>query len=167
MTKLIFDTQIYDLILETDLFKDLIQLKSNHEIEYLMTHVQVDEIAAIPDSKMEKRKKLFLFLLQLRPQIIPTIGTIFGVSRLGFTTFASEENSQRIDEVRRLNKELNPSRDSLIVVTALGSADIYVSNDRRRNNIVNKIIEREKLNTKLMDFDEFHRYVKKKLVLET
>jgi len=127
---IMFDPMIYDKILEHSLREKLMQLKMKG-IEYLITNVQVDEICTIEDVKKEKRCKLFLLIVSLQPRKIKTKGFLLGVSRLGHAQFYKDKISIR-DEIRKGDQRLNPSRDALIGFTALKSADIYVTDDKKK-----------------------------------
>jgi hypothetical protein len=157
-----FDTMIYDEIQEHDLRGDLLWLKTRG-IEYVITHVQVDEVSAISDRKLETRQKLILLIVSLRPKMIATKGVILGVSRFGYAQFASKEESSAADTIRKEDKNLNPSKDALIGVTALSSVDIYVTNDKERRPIIERMIQANELDVKLMTFDQFHEWVKQQL----
>ena len=99
-----FDTMIYDRIHEHNLRDDLLQLKTRG-IEYLITHVQLDENSAIPDSKLEKRQKLILLIVSLRPTMIAIKGIILDTSRFGYSQFASEEERSMADIIRKNSKK--------------------------------------------------------------
>jgi hypothetical protein len=118
----------------------------------------VDEISAIKDYKEEKRHKLFLLIVSLQPTIIPTKGYIIGVSRLGHAQLYKDKMSIT-DKIRKGDKRLNPSRDALIGVTALKSADIYVTNDKTRKKIIEELVVTDGLNIKIMNFDDFQKWV--------
>ena len=143
MTTVMFDTMIYDKILEHSLRPKLMQLKMKG-VEYLITNVQVDEISAIKDDKKEKRHKLFLLIVSLQPKIIPTKGNIIGVSRIGYAQLYKDKMSIT-DKIRKDDKRLNPSRDALIGFTALKSAEIYVTDDKTRKKIIEEIVVRDGL----------------------
>lgn len=157
MTTVMFDTMIYDKILEHSLREKLMQLKMKG-VEYLITQVQVDEIAAIKDDKKEKRHKLFLLVVSLQPKIIKTKGVILGVTRLGHAQLYKDKTSIK-DKIRKGDKRLNPSRDALIGFTALKSAEIYVTNDKTRKNIIEEIVVKDGLNKKIMNFEKFQKWI--------
>ncbi len=154
------DVRYYDRIMETGLLDKLLQLKSKRAVRYLITHVLIDEIAAIPDDKVDRRQKLFLTIICLQPEIMATEGVVLGASRLGFSKFG---DSDKGDLIRKCSKKLNPSRDALIGLTALGSSDVFVSNDQMRTNILKEIINKEKLGTKVMTFEEFEKWLNDQL----
>ena len=116
MTAIMFDTQIYDCILENNLIDKLILLKSKNKTEFLTTLIQIDELSAIPDIKIEKRQKLVLYLVWLRPEIVLTSGALFGVSKWGFLEIfeCTYFITRNIDLKKYLDKKWNQSVPKVI-----------------------------------------------------
>ena len=116
MTAIMFDTQIYDCILENNLIDKLILLKSKNKTEFLTTQIQIDELSAIPDIKIEKRQKLVLYLVWLRPEIVLTSGALFGVSKWGFLEIfeCTYFITRNIDLKKYLDKKWNQSVPKVI-----------------------------------------------------
>ncbi len=157
-TKLMFDTNIFDLLEKN--IEELIDLKSRN-VEYLITNVQVNEIAVIGDDEKDRRQKLFKRIISLQPKLISTSGGAWGKSKWGFLTWTGHEEERMIDEIRNSKKSVNSSRDLLIGITALKNADIFVSNDEERNIFLKKIIGAKGLNAEVMNFDEFSKWLSK------
>jgi len=60
------------------------RLVEHRVIELLVTHVQMDQIAAIPD---EGRRKQLLRAIPCR--VVPTHGVLYGVSKYGMARYTS------------------------------------------------------------------------------
>ena len=160
LTKIMFDTNVFDSIIENRCIDELVELKSRN-VEYLITNVQVDEISVISDDEKTKRQKLFSYIVLLQPRHILANSGAWGQSKWGFLTWTRNEEEHMIDDVRKVAKGENSSRDSLIGVTALKNADIFVSNDEERTIHLKRIIASKGLKTKIMNFNEFSKWLKR------
>jgi len=161
--KIMFDTNIFDLILENNLTEKVIQFLRKEKMQLLITHVQLDEVSAIPDNKREKREKLSKIIKKLNPRLIATTGVIVGESRVGRSSFGPKE---LIEKIRKYKKESNPSRDSLIYTTAFLKSNIFVSNDKVRNKILQKIVKENDIKICILNFEGFKNWLCKRRALE-
>ncbi len=158
--KVMFDTNIFTFILENRSIEKLVQLRSQN-VEYLITDVQVDEISVIGDDEKAKRQKLFSYIVMLQPRLIKANSGTWGKSNWGFLTWSGNEEERMVDDIRKTKGGANSSRDLLIGVTALKNADIFVSNDEERTMLLKRIIESKGLRAKIMNFNEFDKWINK------
>lgn len=154
--KVMFDTSIFDCILENHSIEKLVLLKTQN-VEYLITNVQVDEISVIGDDEKAKRQKLFSYIVLLQPRRILTNSGTWGRSKWGFLAWSGDEEERMIDDIRKTERGVNSSRDLLIGVTALKNADIFVSNDEERTMLLKRIIAAKGLGVEVMNFNEFNK----------
>lgn len=61
-------------------------------IEVLVTHVQIDELAAIPDQ--ERRSTRFISLVRVRPRLVETSLFVFDLSRLDLARLSDEREAE-------------------------------------------------------------------------
>ncbi|MGW1801658.1 PIN domain-containing protein [Streptomyces sp. NPDC001984] len=97
------------------------------KLELLITHVNIDEIAAVPD--LERRSFLLLILCDLG-KLVPTGAAVFDYSRLNFCRFHDDEEAT--EALRSGN--IDHTRDALIAVTAEVEGCALVTNERRLTN---------------------------------
>lgn len=140
-TKVILDSNIYDLIASGNLSIDLLSEKKE-DFEFYITHIQIDEINKCPDE--DKRSKLFLFMSKLSPIVIPTESFILGKSRLGEARLGDAEI---LEEIRKEN--LNHTEDAIIGETAIKNNLVLITEDIKLKNKINS------LNGNSMDLKEF------------
>lgn len=125
MPKMMFDTQIYDLIAETQgLIDALNDLQDQGHLEILSTHIQEDELAGIKDAD-----KAALIAL-LNRKCVPTAGAVYGLSQYGAATYGDGSSSGiSIEQV------CSPSgrhiEDALIATSASQHAEVLVTVDGR------------------------------------
>jgi len=129
--KIIFDSNIYDLIANGNLNINLLSDK-NEEFEFYITHIQTDEINKCPDE--DKRAKLILFMTKLSPIVIPTNSFILGLSRLGEAKLG---DAKLLEEIRKEN--LRHTRDALIGEVAIKNNFILITEDIRLKNKINSL----------------------------
>ncbi len=96
-------------------------------VELLFTHVNIDELAAVPD--LERRSRLLLTLVDLG-RLIPTGACALNFSRLNFARLNDDE--QVFEALRSGN--IDHTRDALIAVTADFEQCALVTNERRLTN---------------------------------
>lgn len=139
--KVIFDSNIYDLIADGSLDINLLFVKKD-DFEFYITHIQIDEINKCPDE--DKRARLFLFKSKLSPIVIPTESFILGTSRLGEARLGDGEI---LEEIRKEN--LKHTEDALIGETAIKKNLLLVTEDNKlKNNVIS-------LNGKALNLEEF------------
>jgi hypothetical protein len=81
-------------------------------VELLFTHVNIDELAAVPD--LDRRSRLLLTLVDIG-RLVPTGACALDVSRLNFARLNDD-----VDVVEALRSgNVDHTRDALIAVTAL------------------------------------------------
>jgi hypothetical protein len=78
-------------------------------VKVLVTHVQEDQIAAIPDPARRKQLKS-----AVPRRVVPAHGAIHDVSKYGMARYASEPVARDLTAIEKRNK----ARDALIGVTA-------------------------------------------------
>ena len=144
--KVIFDSNIYDLIADGSLNINLLSEKKE-DFEFYITHIQIDEINKCPDE--DKRARLFLFKSKLSPIVIPTESIILGTSRLGEARFG---DGKILEKIRKEN--LNHTQDALIGETAIKNNLLLVTED---NQLKKKAIS---LNGKAINLEEFKESLK-------
>ncbi len=123
-----FDTQIYDqVITESGMTQLLNKLSTQGRLKILTTHIQQDEIKAIPD---EEKK---LAIQEIVTELVNTSGAVYGVSKWGMATWGDGSSGGfSIDEVRSESK--GHTKDALIATTAARDADVIVTEDKRLVN---------------------------------
>lgn len=144
--KLIFDSNIYDLIANGSLSINLISGKKEG-FEFYITHVQTDEINKCSDE--DKRARLFLFITKLSPIVIPTESFILDKSRLGEARLG---DAKILEQIRKEN--LKHTGDALIGETAIKNNLILITEDIR---LKNKVIS---LHGKAINLEEFKESLK-------
>ena len=147
--KLMLDTQIYDLIVDTPgMTERLNELSREGKVVVLSTHIQEDELAEIPD----KRKRAAV--ARIVKEKVPTSGAIWDISRWDEGTWGDgSSGGMSIDEVR--SPSAGHGKDALIATTAARDADILVTNDTRLANRVRTL----DAPFDVWSFDEFREYV--------
>ena len=133
--KIIFDSNIYDLIADGSLNIDLLS-KRKEDFEFYITHIQTDEINKC--SNEDKRARLFLFTTKLSPIVIPTESFILDKSRLGEARLG---DAKILEEIRKEN--LKHTEDALIGETAIKNHLLLVTEDSQLKNKVNSLNGRE------------------------
>jgi predicted nucleic acid-binding protein len=118
------DSNIFNKIVnEPGAFALVTRLVRRGAIELLVTHVQIDQIAATRDE--ERRKKLLRVVPLCRE--VPTHGLIYGVSKYGKARYTSEPVSRDVAAIQRRNK----AKDALIGATAKWDGATLVTEDRK------------------------------------
>ena len=151
--RVIFDSHIFDCILDGNLSIHKIKDSQTKGFEYYTTPIQVEELSNCPDA--DKRTKLSLIKTSIAPILIPTDSFVFGTSRLGHARLGNAEVFNQITETSE-NKE-KFTNDALIGETAIKGGFTLVTNDVKIRNKVNaeggKAISLEEFNSilKLLD----------------
>jgi len=145
-TKVIFDSNIYDLIANGNLNINLLSEKKE-DFEFYITHIQTDEITKCSDE--DKRARLVLFITKLSPIVIPTESFILDKSRLGEARLG---DSRILEEIRKEN--LKHTEDALIGETAIKNNLILVTED---NQLKNKV---KSLNGKAISLEDFKNWLR-------
>ncbi len=122
--KYIFDSNIFDDLVSGKLDIDcIVKYKSGSNVDFFITHIQVDEINECSDK--DKRAKLFLLMSEIRPIVIPTSSFVLDRSRLGYARLGDRVI---LEELRRRN--IKHTEDALIGETAIKDNLTLITNDR-------------------------------------
>jgi predicted nucleic acid-binding protein len=116
------DSNIFDKIVdEPGAFALVTRLVGRGAIELLVTHVQIDQIAATPNEGWWKK------LLRVVPlcRVVPTHGSIYGISKYGKARYTSEPVGRDIAAIQRRDKV----KDALIGATAKWDGATLVTED--------------------------------------
>lgn len=128
--KYIFDTNIFDDIVDGILkVSDIVKYKNYKKVEIYVTHIQIDEINKCSDE--DKRARLNIFMVKIRPILIPTSSCVYDISRYDESKYG---NGNILDKIKKGN--IDHVEDALIGETAIKEGIILVTNDRRLKNIV-------------------------------
>ena len=131
--KYMFDTNIFDDIVNGKLeIADIARYKNLKKAEIYVTHIQIDENNKCSD--VDKRARLNIFMVKIRPILIPTSSCAFDISRFDESKFGDDIIFNKIKKGK-----INHVEDALIGETAIKEGIILVTNDRRLKNIVIKL----------------------------
>jgi len=146
--RFMLDTMIFDHIVDDPAFEKVVRdAAHSRSISIVSTHIQEDQIAAIPDD--EKREAIS----RIPRTVVPTTGFALGVSRLGMAAFADDDTSATLERMGQ--RHLRNTMDALIAASAGDEADVIVTEDKTLRHR----IRREGLNVPLLTFEEFRRQV--------
>jgi hypothetical protein len=146
--RFMLDTMVFDHIVADAAFAEVVRdAVRSGSITIVTTHIQEDQIAAIPDE--EKRTAIS----RIPRRVVPTTGFVLDVSRLGMARLADEEPSETIERIGR--REMRNVKDALIAASTHDEADALVTEDQT----LRKRTRREGLKLTLFTFVEFHAYV--------
>jgi predicted nucleic acid-binding protein len=119
------DTNIFDEIVgDATILRLVKQLSDRGVIELVVTHIQEDELARIPDS--EKRR----LMDEVPRTVAPTSDFVVGVSRIGMARLG---RGHILEQIRRPNLS-KYTNDGLIASTAQFEGAILVTKERRLRN---------------------------------
>lgn len=122
--KYMLDSNVFDDIVSGKLkFELILKYQEKTDMNIYLTHIQNDEIQSCKDE--EKRKKLTLFVLKVRPIIIPTETLVVGTSRLGEAKLGNGDVFTKIK-----GENIKHTGDALIGETAIKNNLILVTNDK-------------------------------------
>jgi len=125
MIGVIFDSNVFDGLVDGRMDLTLIAKSKERGYSYFITSLQSDEIANIPDSKRDKRKMMILFLILVKPDVLPIETFVFNHSRLDFGKLGNAEVYSKL--LKSDNSNIN---DALIGETAFNNKYILVSEDK-------------------------------------
>jgi hypothetical protein len=97
------------------------------QVEILYTHVNIDELAMIPDE--DRRSRLLLLIADLG-KLVPTGAFVLNFSRLNFARL--HEDEEATEALRSGN--IDHTRDALIAVTAEVEGSALITNEKRLTN---------------------------------
>jgi len=151
-TTFMFDTNIFDKIIN----ENFILPNNIEDISFCFTHIQEDELKAIPDE--EKRKNLLKITYEIAKE--PTSCFIFDVSNFDEAKLGDDETHEYYDEIYSKQREKHPEKsekniinDSLIGSTCLAENFVLVTQDKLLAKIV-KGINPELI---VLNFEEFKK----------
>lgn len=128
--KYMFDTNIFDDIVNGKLgIADIGRYKNFKKAEIYVTHIQIDENNKCSD--VDKRARLNIFMVKIRPILIPTSSCAFDRSRFDESKFG---DGIIFNKIKKGN--IKHVEDALIGETAIKEGIILVTNDRRLKKIV-------------------------------
>ena len=128
--KYMFDTNIFNDTVDGKLeISDIVNCK---KVEIYVTHIQIDEINKCSDE--DKRARLSMFMVKIKPILIPTSSCVFDVSRFDESKFG---DGIIFNKIKKGN--INQVEDALIGETAIKEGIVLVTNDKRLKNIVIKL----------------------------
>ena len=124
MVRAMLDTMIFDLIAADEtLGTQLATAIATGQLQLLTTHIQEDQLAAIPDAATRDR------IDSIPRRRVATRGAVIGVSRVGQARIGTK-GGNRVIEAIGLRKR-GHVEDALIAVTAAREADVLVTEDQR------------------------------------
>lgn len=146
--RFMLDTMIFDHIVDDPAFANVVRDAAHKgSITIVSTHIQEDQIAAIPDD--EKRKAIS----RIPRTVVATTGLAWGVSRLGMAAFADDDTSATIERMGQ--RHLKNTMDALMAASARDEADVFVTEDKTLRHR----IRRDGMNVPVLTFAEFRRQV--------
>lgn len=134
-----FDTNAFDRLLEED--------TAQFYAKIFITHIQKDQIEAIPQAKIEKKKRLLDIINIIDADHIPTSVAVWDVSKFDECCFGSIGNNELFQKFSKTNG----AQDALIAVTAIDRSLILVTDDKDLLRDINAEGGRA------ITFDEFKR----------
>ena len=138
--KILIDNNTVDFILENEqLF-----IKANKKYKFFVCTSVVEELAKIPDTKKDRRIRLFISFSKFGATFINDSCFALGYSRFGVSNLGECKVYKEI-----LNESKNNIRDAIIADTAVTNDCILLTND---TDFYNKM---KNLNYRVMNFKEF------------
>jgi predicted nucleic acid-binding protein len=125
MRRAVLDSNAVDPLLDLPgAYEAVLTALDAGRVELLFTHVNIDELAAVPD--LDRRSRLLLTLVDIG-RLVPTGAFALDVSRLNFARL-----NEDIDVVEALRSgNVDHTRDALIAATAIYEGCALVTNERR------------------------------------
>ena len=148
MQKVMFDCNSFSKLLELNDWQTFLS-KAREKYELCVASIQVEELAQIPDSKMECRIRHILCLCEMKATVVPT-SVVMGYGRLGFCAF-TDENDTTYEDL--LNENRSNVHDAMIGDAAKRERCLLITNDGR----FIKKLRRNGIGT--MSFEEFRNTI--------
>jgi hypothetical protein len=127
MRQVVFDSNAVDPLADVPGAYEALEAAVNAgTLKILYTHINIDELAEIPD--LERRSTLLLLLVSLG-QLVPTGDAVLDYSRLSFCRFSDEQDEEIFEATRSGN--IKHTRDALIASTARFERCALVTNEHR------------------------------------
>lgn len=148
MQKVMFDCNSFSKLLELNDWQAFLS-KAREKYELCVASIQVEELAQIPDSKMECRIRHILCLCEMKATVVST-SVVMGYGRLGFCAF-TDENDTTYEDL--LNENRSNVHDAMIGDAAKREGCLLITNDGR----FIKKLRRNGIDT--MSFEEFRNTI--------
>jgi hypothetical protein len=143
--RIMLDSNVHDLIVADQQVKAAILKRiADGRLKLISTHVQRDELSLAPAHKRDA-----LLAIYELSDVAQTTGAVWGVSRWGQSTYGSDEVNASIDALMGGNPK--HAEDALIVATATGEADVFVTNETR----LSPKIQRAGFSVDVWSWDQF------------
>lgn len=126
MQKFMFDTNAFSNLMSVKTDWKSFFSKHKNDFEFLITSIQVEELASIKDEQREKRIRHLLCLCELNAKLVPNIA-VLGHMRLGYSVLASENSIYQ----QLLNENKSNACDALIGDAAYREGCTLVTSDKR------------------------------------
>jgi hypothetical protein len=140
---------VHALSADPDTLAMLTKLLVSGTVQLLITHLQGDQLSKAPPHIRKTARTLDL-------TIINTDGVVWDVSKLDRSDWADETTKKRMSRVQGMKKRSSKQWvDTLISVTAMGGADVYVTNDKQVRNAVKRIVLEDGLNLRVWNYAGF------------
>jgi len=135
MKKYMFDTNIYNHILDGD----IVISKFENRAQFVATHIQIDELKNTQN--IERRKKLQKVFQEVTTNELNTDTFILDTSRLDHANLGDGELHNLIKaELDKKNKgKANNHKDALIAETAINNSITFVTHDSDLFSVVTKL----------------------------
>lgn len=129
-----FDTNAFSSLLTSDVDWYSFFSANKNEFEFLITAIQVEELAQISDKDKEKRICHLLCLCCMNVKLVPTIGVV-GTSRVGLCVLKNEHDIY----TQLLNKNHTNVNDAIIGDAAYREGCTLITDDRKFINKLNAV----------------------------
>ena len=134
MKRIFLDSNIYDTFYTNPELRNLFDsAKRLHQIDPVITHINIDQINRMPTEKSFLRSSILSLINTLTT--ISTLGHIDQISRSGWSTPAPNGTLEKILGDQQLTT--SNLEDALQAVTALKEDALFITNDRRLRNRCN------------------------------
>ncbi len=135
----LLDGNIFDeLLVNPELKRLMFKFSHSGRIKFISTHVEKDEIDAIPFEKAEKWVQINLLREELKASHVPVSGLLLDQSRLGESKFISHQEMERL--VTSINGNSSYINDSVLALTAKENDATLVTNDAKLLKKANSVI---------------------------
>lgn len=147
MVKIMFDSNAFSSLLNSDMDWTNFFSKCEGKYEFYVTAIQIEELTGIPDSKKELRIQHMLCLCKMRAKMVPNI-LVLGYGRLGLSVLADENDTTYED---LLFENLKNVKDAMIGEAAKREGCTLVTDDTKF------IAKLHKVGIPTMTFEAFRR----------
>lgn len=135
MQKIMFDSNAFSSLLNYKMDWTNFFSVCEDKFEFYITAVQIEELAAIPDSKKETRIQHMLCLCKMRAKMVPNL-LVLGYGRIGLSLISDVEDT--IYNALLVENRSNV-KDALIGEAAKREGCILVTDDARLSSKLHKI----------------------------